>query len=81
MCAAVYSAHGFAERGHEHVHCDLCVHFSGTASSPLPPAVIGKPVLEVRVFPAPPRIFLPLRSPLGQHLPRGPPPRPAIASA
>jgi hypothetical protein len=73
LCAAVYSAHGFGERGHEHAHCDLCVHFSGTAGSPLPPTVVGKPVLEVRVSPAPPRIYLPLRSPLGEHLPRGPP--------
>ncbi len=73
VCAAVYSAHGIADGAHGHAHCDLCVHFSGTAGSPLPPALVGKPVLEVRLSPAPPRLLLPLRSPLGERLPRGPP--------
>ena len=72
-CAAVYSAHGFDDRGHEHSHCDLCVHFSGTAGAPVAAAVIGKPVLVIRTLPAPVALLLPTRSPLGAHLPRGPP--------
>lgn len=73
LSTAVYSAHGLAVGGQEHVHCDLCVHFSGTAGSPPPPAVLAKPVLVVRVLPARPQVLLPVRSPLGMHLPRGPP--------
>ena len=77
VCAAVYSAHGIGDRGHEHAHCDLCVHFSGSAGSPAHATLIGKPVLVVRVAPARPGVLLPTRSPLGIHLPRGPPP-PAV---
>jgi hypothetical protein len=73
MCAAAYSAHGLADRSHEHSHCDVCLHFSGCAGSPPPAAVISKPVLVVRVAPTRPEIILPMRSPLGVHLPRGPP--------
>ena len=72
-CAALYSAHSIGERGHEHTHCDLCVHFSGSAGSQAPAKVVGKPVLVVRVAPAYPRLHLIARSPLGAHLPRGPP--------
>jgi hypothetical protein len=70
---AVYSAHGLGDRDHEHAHCDLCVHFSGSAGSPLPPAVVGKPVLAVRVVPVQPTILVPFRSPLDRYRPRGPP--------
>ncbi|HEY0767807.1 MAG TPA: hypothetical protein VGD47_07595 [Steroidobacteraceae bacterium] len=73
VCAAVYSAHGVADRTHEHSHCDLCVHFSGTAGSPAHAAAVGKPVLVVRVAPTRAEIILPTRSPLGVNLPRGPP--------
>ena len=73
-CAAVYSAHGLTERSHEHSHCDLCVHFSGSAGSPPHAKAVGKPVLVVRVAAARPQILLPTRSPVGNHLPRGPPP-------
>ena len=72
-CSAVYSAHGLADRSHEHSHCDVCVHFSGSAGSPPLATAIGKPVLVVRVAPTRPQIILPTRSPLGHHLPRGPP--------
>jgi hypothetical protein len=72
-CAAVYSAHGLDDRAHEHSHCDLCVHLSGTAGAPLAAAVIGKPVLVIRAQPARAALLLPTRSPLGAHLPRGPP--------
>jgi hypothetical protein len=73
VCAAVYSAHGFADRAHEHSHCDLCVHLSGTAGAPAAAAVIGKPVRVIRALPAPAALLLPTRSRLGAHLPRGPP--------
>src|SRR5260370_33141645 len=68
-CSAVYSAHGLADRSHEHSHCDVCVHFGGCAGSPPPATAIGKPGLVVRVAPAPPAIHLPHRPPAGPHLP------------
>jgi len=73
-CAAAYSAHALGDRSHEHSHCDVCVHFSGSAGSPAHAKVIGKPLLVVRVAPTRPEIHLPTRSPVGNHLPRGPPP-------
>jgi hypothetical protein len=71
--AAAYSAHGLADRGHEHTHCDLCVHLGGSAGSPVPPAVAGKPVLVVRELPPPRQIPRSTRLAPGEHLPRGPP--------
>jgi hypothetical protein len=73
VCTAAYSAHGLADRLHEHSHCDLCVHFSGSAGSPAQPKVLAKPVLVARVAPSRREIVLPTRSPVGNHLPRGPP--------
>ena len=73
-CAAAYSAHGLGDRTHEHSHCDLCLHFSGSAGSAAPPKLVGKPVLVERVAPPRRAIILPTRSPVGAHLPRGPPP-------
>ena len=68
-----YSAHGFADRVHENGHCDLCVHFSGTAGSAAQAAPAGKPVL-VALVPlerrAAPRCA---RRRVGTFLPRGPP--------
>jgi hypothetical protein len=72
-CAAVYSAHGLGDRNHEHSHCDLCVHFSGSAGSPAKATLASKPVPTDRVAPAPPELFIPTRSATGEHLPRGPP--------
>jgi hypothetical protein len=73
-CAAVYSAHGLAERGHEHAHCDLCVHFSGSAGSPAQASVAGKPpLLLVRAIALPAQPSRRTHSPLGSHLPRAPP--------
>ena len=77
-CSAVYSAHGLADRSHQHSHCDVCVHFSGCAGSPPLATAIGKPVLVVRVAPTRREIILPTRSPVGHHLPRGPPAPDAI---
>jgi hypothetical protein len=74
VCGAVYAAHGLSDRGHEHEHCDLCVHFSGSAGSPAQAKVAGKPVLVVRAILARPQLLIPLRSPSRAHLPRGPPP-------
>jgi len=69
-----YSAHGFGDhRVHTHVHCDLCVHFSGTAGSPAHAAVIGKPVLVVRVPAELAQNIRPARRTAGSHLPRAPP--------
>jgi hypothetical protein len=73
VCTAAYSAHGLTDRLHEHSHCDLCVHFSGSAGSPAQPKIVGKPVLVCRVAPSRREIILPTRSPVGIHLPRGPP--------
>lgn len=73
-CSAVYSAHGLGDRDHERSHCDLCLHFAGSAGSPAQPKIVGKPVLVSRVPPARREIVLPTRSPVGIHLPRGPPP-------
>ncbi len=72
-CTAIYSAHGLADRTHEHSHCDLCLHFSGSAGSAAQPKALGKPVLVSRVAPSRREIVLPTRSPVGNHLPRGPP--------
>ena len=71
--SAVYSAHGLGDRAHGHAHCDLCVHFSGTAGSPAHATVVGKPPLVVRTLVLPPHTVFATRSPLGEHLPRGPP--------
>jgi hypothetical protein len=72
--AAVYSAHGLTDRGHEHTHCDLCVHFSGSAGSPAQASVAGKPpLLLVRAIALPAQPRRRTHSPLGSHLPRGPP--------
>jgi hypothetical protein len=69
----VYSAHGFGDRDHDNGHCDLCVHFSGTAGSPGHAVVVGKPVLVVRIPLTPPTLILSHRRESGAHLPRGPP--------
>ena len=72
-CTAVFSAHGLGERSHENSHCDLCLHFSGSAGSLSQPKIVGKPVLVTRAAPPPTEIIQPTRSPVGAHLPRGPP--------
>ena len=73
VCSAVYSAHGLNDRGHEHEHCDLCVHFSGSAGSPAQAKVVGRPSLVVRALLTLPSVLLPVPAPLRAHLPRGPP--------
>jgi hypothetical protein len=73
VCTAVYSAHGLGERAHEHEHCDLCVHFSGSAGAPAQVKVVGKPVLVCRLAAIPAGFVLLTRPPSGLHLPRGPP--------
>jgi len=68
-----YSAHGFGDRVHENGHCDLCVHFSGTAGSPAQAFPVGKPVLVVRA-PVERRAVTPnVRRRVVSLLPRGPP--------
>ncbi len=68
-----YSAHGSADRTHDHGHCDLCAHFSGSAGSPPPAAVVGKPVLAIRVPLTRPEPIRAERRRVATHLPRGPP--------
>jgi hypothetical protein len=70
---AAYSAHGYADRVHENGHCDLCVHFSGTAGSPAHASVVGKPVLVVRAPLERPGIVRSARRRVGTQLPRAPP--------
>ena len=73
VSAAVYAAHGLADRDHGHTHCDLCVHLSGTAGSPAVVGVVGKPLLvftPVRVLSG---VRLVARAPRGPHSSRGPP--------
>jgi hypothetical protein len=70
---AAYSAHGYADRPHENGHCDLCVHFSGTAGSPAHATVVGKPVLVVRASLERPGIIRCARRRVGTQLPRAPP--------
>ena len=74
VCSAVFSAHGLGDRAHEHEHCDLCVHFSGSAGSPAQAKVVGKPVLVVRAILALPTVFCPVAAAFRAHRPRGPPP-------
>ncbi len=71
LCA--YSAHGFADRVHSHDHCDLCVHFSGTAGAPAHAVAVGKPVLVVRTPIERPGIVSSARRRVGTQLPRAPP--------
>ena len=71
LCA--YSAHGFADRAHENGHCDLCVHFSGAAGSPVHAAVVGKPVLAVRAPVERADVIRAERRRIPTLLPRGPP--------
>jgi hypothetical protein len=73
LCTAVYSAHGLGDHAHEPEHCDLCVHFSGSAGAPAQVKIVGKPVLVCRLAAIPAGIVLPARPPHGRHLPRGPP--------
>jgi hypothetical protein len=73
VALGAYSAHGFGERGHDSGHCDLCVHFSGTAGSPAQATVVGKPVLAVRVPLERPEIIRSARRKVGTQLPRAPP--------
>ena len=73
VALGAFSAHGFAERGHDNGHCDLCVHFSGTAGSPAQAVVVGKPVLTVRVPLARPEVIRSARRRVGTQLPRAPP--------
>jgi hypothetical protein len=73
VSAAVYAAHGLADRDHEHTHCDLCVHLGGTAGSPPLAAVIGKPLLISHAPHLPQGVRLAARAPRGAHGARGPP--------
>jgi hypothetical protein len=73
VALGAYSAHGFSHRGHDNVHCDLCVHFTGTAGSPAHATVIGKPMLAVRVPLERPEIIRSARRKVGTQLPRAPP--------
>ncbi|MGH8208641.1 MAG: DUF2946 family protein [Steroidobacteraceae bacterium] len=74
VAMGAYSAHGFGERGHDNGHCDLCVHFSGTAGSPAKATVVGKPVLAVRLpLLARPATIRSARRRVGAQLPRAPP--------
>jgi len=73
VALGAYSAHGFGDRVHENGHCDLCVHFSGAAGSPAQAAVVGKPVLTVRVPVEPPHVVRAARRRVPTQLPRGPP--------
>jgi hypothetical protein len=75
VALGAYSAHGLSERGHDNVHCDLCVHFSGTAGSPAQAALIGKPLLAVRVPLEWAETIRSARRKVGIHLPRAPPAR------
>jgi hypothetical protein len=71
--ASLYSSHGVSDRIHRTTHCDLCVHLGGTAGSPAHTAVVGKPVLAVRVPTERPQHLVPARRKATNQLPRGPP--------
>jgi hypothetical protein len=73
VALGAYSAHGLADRGHDNGHCDLCVHFSGTAGSPAHASVVGKPVLVVRAPLERPESIRSARRRVGTQLPRAPP--------
>ena len=73
VCSAVYAAHGLGDRGHEHEHCDLCVHFSGSAGAPAQAQVLGKTLLVVRAALVPPSTLVPAPTAARAHRPRGPP--------
>ena len=73
VALGAYSAHGFGERGHDNGHCDLCVHFSGTAGSSAHATVVGKPVLVVRAPIERPEVIRSARRRVGTQLPRAPP--------
>jgi hypothetical protein len=73
VALGAYSAHGFLDRVHDNGHCDLCVHFSGTAGSPAAASIVGKPVLVVRAPLERPGFVPSLRRCVGTQLPRAPP--------
>lgn len=73
VALGAFSAHGFDANSHGHAHCDLCVHFSGTAGSPAGTTVVGKPVLVVRAPIERLGIIGSQRRRVGTQLPRGPP--------
>jgi len=69
-----FSAHDLDANSLGHnSHCDLCVHFSGTAGSPASAVVVGKPVLVVRAPIERLGIIAAVRPRVGTQLPRGPP--------
>jgi hypothetical protein len=81
VCICSFTAHGFATHGHDRVHCDWDMHFSGVAGAAPKPAPLARPLLAARLpaataTPAP-------RSPrrLRAHLARGPPAQPQPASS
>jgi hypothetical protein len=76
-CSALYSAHGLSDRAHEHEHCDLCVHLSGSAGSPAQVKVVCRAELSVRAVALPVAVLRALPAPSGLHLPRGPPRKPS----
>jgi hypothetical protein len=77
--SALHSRHDLGNRLHEQQgHCDLCLHLSGTAGSPACPALLGKPVLVVRVVLTPEEILVHSRRKAGIYLPRGPPHSPGL---
>jgi len=77
FASSAYVVHGLQHdkplSTHNAVHCDLCLHFSGTAGAPDHPVVDGRPPLAA-VAPAPQEI---LRYESYEHpthrLPRAPP--------
>jgi hypothetical protein len=73
VALGAYSVHGFLDRVHDNGHCDLCVHFSGTAGSAAHASVVGKPVLVVRAPLERAGIIPSARRRVGTHLPRAPP--------
>jgi hypothetical protein len=72
-CGLLFATHALTDRGHEHEHCDLCVHLSGSAGSPAHAQAVGKPVLAVRVPPLPAPLLTATPAPTGPKLARGPP--------
>lgn len=73
VALGAYSTHGFLDRVHENGHCDVCVHFSGTAGSPAHASPIGKAVLVVRAPLERAGIVPSFRRRVGAQLPRAPP--------
>src|SRR5687768_9463527 len=77
FATTAYVAHGYQHDAststHSVAHCDLCLHFSGTAGTPAAPQAVGRPPLEALAPAAVETARYSSHKHPTNRLPRGPP--------